>query len=337
MIDYVKVQLPAEVGSRLLRHPDLAFVGKFDRATGAVLGDVPCVAEYGPQVAIGRTNDSPDARRALQFVVYPSGRTILRGSFHKYAHGGANYGDFTYSQFQAVGAALRSTFDLDPITLRLLQLEAGANVEPPLKTPHTLRAIVCHREGHPFAPMRSSKGRSLGIVMEREQYAVKVYDKGRQYGLPDELLRFELKFRKAAPFNRLGIFTLNDLLIPDAWQRLQARVMDIDGEVFIAEPSIDIPSLSASQRTFVQLARTPGYWQELTKGKRHKARARYADIVARYAGRDLKDELGRILHTKLKDLLNVPLQTTERGDVFTNIPGAHRNPIGRPFHTSIKV
>ena len=192
MIDYAKIELPAEVGARLLRHPALAFIGKFDHATGAVLGSAPCIAEHGPLVAIGRTSNAGDARRALQFIVYRSGRTILHGSFHKYAQGGGNYGAFTYPQFLAVVAELCDTFDLDPHTLRLLQLEAGANVEPPLRTPRTLRAIVCHREGHPFTPMRSSKGRSLGIVMEREQYAVKVYDKGRQYGLPGELLRFDL-------------------------------------------------------------------------------------------------------------------------------------------------
>ncbi|MBK7940282.1 MAG: hypothetical protein IPJ87_00135 [Flavobacteriales bacterium] len=67
--------------------------------------------------------------------------------------------------------------------MRLLQLEAGAMWNP-AAAPRTLRAIVCHREGHPFTPMRSSKGRSLGIVMEREQYAVKVYDKDGNTGCP---------------------------------------------------------------------------------------------------------------------------------------------------------
>lgn len=337
MIDYAKIELPAEVGARLQRHPALAFIGKFDNATGAVVGDAPCVADYGPPVTIGRNCDNADARRALQFIVYPRGRTILHGSFHKYAHGGANWSDYTFTEFLATVADLCGTFDLDPHTLRLLQLEAGANVEPQLRTARMLQAIVCHRNGHPFAPMRSNRGASLGIVMQRDQYAVKIYDKGRQFGLPADLLRIEVKFRKALPFQRLGIFTVNDLLNPDAWQRLRAKVLTTYGDLFIAEPSIERPSLTRSQRTFVELARTANYWHELTKGKRHKARARYADIVQRYAGRDLKDDLGRTLRDKLNDLLNVPSTTTARGDVFTNIPAGYPDRKGEPFPSSIKV
>lgn len=336
MIDYAKILLPVEVGARLLRHPALAFIGKFDHTTGAVLGDSPCIAQYGPLVRIGRTNDSPDARRALQFIVYPSGRTIMEGSFHKYAQGGANHGAFTYVDFLAVVAELCDTFDLDSHTMRLLQLEAGANVEPPLPTSRTLRAIVCHREGHPFGPMKTSKGRSLGIVMQRDQYDIKIYDKGRHYGLPFDLLRFELKFKKAAPFNRLGIYTVNDLLNLDVWHRLQARVMVVYGELVIAEPSIDITSLSESQTTFVELVRAPGYWQGLTKGARHKARARYADIVARFAGSDLKAGLGRRIQTTLSSLLESPMPTARRGDHFTNIPADHLNGAREPFLTSVK-
>lgn len=336
MIDYVKIHLPAEVGALLLCHPALSFSGKFDRASGAVYSDQPAIAEHGPTVAIGRTTDPSDPRRALQFIVYPSGRTILHGSFHKYAQGGTNWGDYTFTQFVATVAELCDTFNLDPHTLRLLQLEAGANVEPPLRTSRTLQAIVCHREGHAFAPMRSSGGRSLGLELYRDQFGIKIYDKGLQYGRPGDLLRYELKFRKAAPLHRLGIYTVNDLLNPATWTHLRERVLGTFHELHIAEPSINLPSLTASQRTFVQLARTPGYWQDLTKGARFKARARYAAIVERFAGSNLKDALGRTLAAKLNDLLNVPPLALSRGNVFTNIPAGHPDHAGRPFHSSIK-
>lgn len=337
MVDYTKLELPAEVGARLLSHPALAFSGKFDHATGAVYSDEPAVAEYGPPVAIGRGKDPSDPRRALQFIVYPSGRTILHGSLHKYAQGGSNWGDFTFAQFLATVAELCDTFDLDPVSLRLLQLEAGANFIPALRTPRTLDAIICHREGHAFTPMRSKGGRSLGRVMERDQYTVKVYDKGRQYQRPGDLLRFELKFTKARPFQRLNIYTLNDLLNPDAWQRLQDRVLAVYDELHIAEPSIDLPSLTVPQRSFITLTGASSYWQELTKGVRYKARGRYADIVQRFAGRDLKGDLRHALAAKLRDLLNPPSDTLARGDVFTNIPPGHPDPAGRPFHSSVKV
>lgn len=337
MIDYTKLQLPAEVGARLLDHPALQFMGRFDRSTGAVLGDEPCVAEYGPPVGTGRHALTDNPKRALQFKVDPSGRTILHGSFHKYAQGGSNWGDYTFTQFRATVAELCHTFDLDPHTLRLLQLEAGANDRPPIRTSRTLQAIVCHREGHAFSTMRTRGGQSLGLELYRDQFGIKIYDKGRHYDLPFDLLRFEVKFTKGAPLHRMGIYTLNDLLNPDAWQRLQARVMAIYDELVIAEPSIDRASLTTTQRTFVTLATSHAYWKGLTKGSRFKARARYDDIVERFAGSDLKDELRTQLLRKSNDLLNAPSQAVAIGDPFTNIPAGITDATGRPFPTSVNV
>lgn len=336
MIDYVKIQLPNEVGARLLQHPLLSFIGKFDYATGAVIGG-PCKAEFGPRIAIGRTVEVENDRRALQFVVYPSGRTILHGSFHKFAQDGTNWNDYTFTQFRETVNELCNTFNIDPRAMHLLQFEAGVNIKPPIRTPRALQAIICHREGHAFTPMRSTKGRSLGIVMEREEYAIKVYDKGRQYGLPGDLLRFELKYRKSAAFNRENIYTLHDLLDPKSWQRLETRILTLYGELFIAEPSIDLGNLTNKQRMFVHLARTPLCWQELTKGKRYKARERYSKIVERFAGSDLKAALAQTIKGKLGYLLNIPLQDELRGDEFTNIGRGDQLGKERPFHGSIKV
>ena len=221
--------------------------------------------------------------------------------------------------------------------MRLLQLEAGANVRPPIRTRRTLQTIVCHRDGLAFSPMRSRDGRSLGLELYRDQFGIKIYDKGYQYGLSFDLLRFEVKFTKAAPLHRMGIYTLNDLLNLDAWRQLQARVMAIYDELCIVEPSIDMDLLTPSQRTFVTLATAPAYWEGLTKGHRYKARARYSDIVQRFAISDLKGDLRRTLNDTLNGLLNPPGNTVEKGDRFTEIP---RPPIqGKrgPIHCSVNV
>lgn len=321
MIDYAKILLPVEVGSRLLHHPLLSFRRPVDEQTGELTDtDARCAVHRG-----------------MTFTHYPSGRTTLHGSFHKYDQGGTNWGEYTFTQFVATVAELCQTFALDPHTLILLALEAGANVRPPIRTSRTLQAVVCHRDGYAFSTMRTWGGQSLGLELYRDQFGIKIYDKGRQYGLPYDLLRFEVKFTKGAPLHRMNIHTLNDLLNPDAWQRLQARVMAIYDELIIAEPSIDLTSLSASQRMFVTLATAPGYWKGLTRGSRHKARARYVVIVERFAGSDLKNELRTRLVGKFKDLLNPPSQVVEMGDGFTNIPPDVSKATWRRFHGSVNV
>lgn len=321
MIDYTKIDLQVEVGARLLHHPLLSFRRPVDEQSGELTYTDARCADH----------------RGLTFTHYPSGRTTLHGSLHKYAQGGTNWGDYTFPQFLATVTELCQTFVLAPHTLHLLALEVGANVTPPLKTSRTLQAIVCHRDGMAFSTMGSRGGRSLGLDLYRDQFGIKIYDKGRQFGLPFDLLRFEVKFTKGAPLHRMDIYTLNDLLNPDAWQRLQARVMDIYDELFIAEPSIDLTSLTTTQRTFITLATAPAYWQDLTKGNRFKARARYSDIVERFAGSDLKAGLRTQLVGKLIDLLNPPSQAVEIGDPFTDIPAGSTDATGRPFHGSVNV
>lgn len=321
MIDHTKIELPVEVGLRLLDHKELSFRRPVDEQTGELSDTEKRCAVY----------------RGLTFTHYVSGRTTMHGSFHKYAQDGENWGEYKYTQFLVGVAEVCKTFDLDPNTLRLLQLEVGANVTPPIRTKDALKAIVCHREGKAFSPMRSWNGQSLGLELYREHYAIKCYDKGYQFGLPFDVLRFEVKFRKALPLNSLGIYTLNDLLNVNAWQKLQDRVMVIYDELAIADPFIDLTKLTISQRTFVTIATAPRFWSDRKRNQRLKDRGRYADIVENFASRNLKDELRTALFGQLNDLLNVPSLAIEIGDNFTNIPRpAIQGQKGR-IHSSVNV
>ena len=312
MIDYTKILLLNEDGARLLRHPELSFRRPVDEQTGEL--------------------NETDARCAdycgLTFTHYPSGYTTLHGSIHKYAQGGTNWGDFNFTKFQATIAELCERFDLDPTTMHLLHLEAGANIVPPIPTPDALKAFVCHREGHPFSSMRTQGGTSLGLELYRDQYGIKIYDKGRQYGLPSHLLRFEVKFTKGKPLNVLGIHTVGDLLNPWAWDALRDRVLGIFDELHITEPGIRLHRLSTSQRTFCTLATTPAYWQGRTRGQRYKDRKRYAAIVAGQGVPSLKDALRRSIENKFKDL--------QRGPVRPFVGPGPSPPIGGHFHTLLE-
>jgi hypothetical protein len=292
MIDYAKIRLLNEDGARLLGHHELSFRRPVDELTGELNEtDARCADHHG-----------------LTFTHYPSGYTTLHGSIHKYRQGGTNSGDFTFTEFQATIAELCERFDLDPANMHLLQLEAGVNIVPPISTPDALKAIVCHREGHAFSPMRTQGGTSLGLELYRDQYGIKIYDKGRQYGLPGDLLRFEVKFTKGKPLNSLRIHNMGDLLNLKAWDALRIRVLGIFDELHITEPGIRLHRLSISQRTFCTLATTPAYWQGRTRGQRYKDRGRYDAILDRQRVPSLKDALRVSIEAKFKDLQRVPVR-----------------------------
>jgi hypothetical protein len=304
MIDYTQLGIPPEYGRLLLAHPILSFQQPVDVQTG----------EY-------RDTDAREAVfRGMTFTIYSSGRITLHGSWHKYHHNGTNWQDFTLEEFREAVREFCNTFNLDPSRLQLLQLEAGCNVTPPLPTRATLRAFVCNGQGKAFATMRTRKGQPLGLELYLTDYALKVYDKGAQYNLTDQRLRYERKFTSWCKFrDKAGIFTLADLLHAEAWHTLAAYVSETFSTLVLREPSVDPQQMQPRKRLFFAEAGRPGYWYELPREERHKARERLRDLVREYGAANLHEELRTRIDAKLRELID-PDRLEETGDVFHHIP-----------------
>lgn len=306
MIDYIKIELPKEVGKDLLESPLLNFVGEHDQSTWEINEKSPVVAYYGPPIEYVDKKPDSFTKRALSFEIYHSGRTILHGSWHKFDQGGSNYGQYHYPRFVTSMLNVCHRFNLDPCRARVLQIEVGANITPPIPSEALLEHFVRHREGVAFSRMRTRSGPQAGIEFERkQQYRYKVYRKGYQYRLQEDILRWEIKFF-SDPLRRLGITNLNDLLNPSTANNLRDRALSIYYDTFITEPSINVNLLSNSQKTFILLSTVPAFWKNKTKESRYKAQCRYARIVERYAKVDLKAQLGQILESKFANLMRKP-------------------------------
>lgn len=318
MIDYAKIEIPPEYGSQLEAHPRLSFRQPVDVQTGEYEDTDTREAEY----------------RGMIFTIYPSGRITLHGSWHKYFHGGTNWQDFSLTQFREAVREFCYTFDLDPTRLQLLQLEAGVNVTPPLPTRETLRAFVCNGKGNAFGSMRSDKGQPLGLELYLTDYGLKVYNKGAQYGLSYPLMRFERKYTNWCKFAaKLGIHSLSDLLHVDAWNKLADHELDAFSGLIIREPSIDPEQLPPGKRLFFADAGRAGYWQEITRKERHKARERLRRIVQDFGTGDLYADLRTLIDAKLREL-NTPGTGDKKGDVFHDIPERVKYPKRGRFPTS---
>lgn len=319
MIDYAKIEIPPEYGSQLEAHPRLSFRQPVDVQTGEYEDTDTREAEY----------------RGMIFTSYPSGRITLRGSWHKYFHGGTNWQDFSLTQFREAVREFCHTFDLDPTRLQLLQLEAGVNITPPLPTRETLRAFVCNGKGRAFGAMNSEKGRSLGVyVKPADSHKLKVYDKGQQYRRPDPLMRFERKYTSWCRFaEKFGIHSLSDLLHVDAWNKLADHVLEAFGGLIIREPTVDPKTLPPGKRLFFAEAGRAEYWREITRKERYKARERLRRIVRDFGTGDLHEGLRTRIDAKLKEL-KTPGPGDKNGDVLHGISEGSRNPKRGRFTTS---
>lgn len=317
MIDYTKMVVPRE--HREMLQAVLDFRRAVNEDTGEVATSRSRVAQFGPPIQ-GRNGitDVDPLRKAMQFHMTPTGQLLLDGSWHKQAQEGANHGAFTLPQFRETVAGLCTPFGLDPSRMDLQVLEAGVNITLPFKVKDVLGRLVCHREGVPFTPMRSKRGRSLGLELVRGEYTLKFYDKGGQYGLPLSLLRVEVKFTKSRRFHPLGIRTLADLFHADRWQALADALLALFDEIIIEEPHVNMDALTLPEQRLAQSAGDHRYWANLGDKERHRARQRYQRIVQEHAPHSLKVQLRAAIIAACAALRES--QPSTNGEVLTMSP-----------------
>lgn len=212
----------------------------------------------------------------------------IRGSFHQHYHGGTNWQPFTFPQLVATVNDLCDAFGLFAGELRIVNLEIGSNVRPPIPAVDLLPLFIFHGTRLP----ERMEGTDRGILFRHPgRYRLKAYDKGYQYPEAGDLLRFEVHVDRMAMLNRLGIRTVEDLTKPAAWEAARSFLLRRFDEVFIVEPRIALERLRPAQRALVDLAPAPTYWKALTPKKRYCKRHRVEAIYQRHASRHLKAEL----------------------------------------------
>ncbi len=321
MIDYTKNGVPEHHRERLRRA--LNFERPVNEDTGSIATTSPRVARVQSARFYTGSRAEDGTTPGLRFHLLPSGVILLDGSWHKHWQKGTNHGQFTLPMFRAAVADVCAPFAIDPNTLILQVLEAGVNIIPPCNAQEVLKRLVCHREGAQFTPMLSKSGRSLGLIIERSDYVLKIYNKGRQYHLPYELLRIEVKFRKSRRFRALGIHTVADLFDALHWESLVDALLKVFDDVIIDEPHIDPQALTPSEVEFVGRAGDHRYWSKMTPKQRHRARDRYDRIVKNHAPFSLKAQLRDLIIQTCEELRseNAPHGSGSDGDVLTRVIG----------------
>lgn len=226
----------------------------------------------------------------------------VRGSFHKAHHGGENWKDYTRAQFHATVAALCDAFDLHPASLSVAGLEVGVNLVLTCPVAEVLDRILLHRTTAPIRMAGAARGIEFQYGHKGRNYRYKIYDKGHQYALPAELLRFEVAVRQMRILAPIGVRTVADLLERDVWERVAAFLLAKFDELLIVEPHMPTAALRSAQRDLVANASEPRYWQGMPRQRRSERRRALDALFTRYASPNLKAALRACIVAKLGEL-----------------------------------
>ena len=207
MIDYNTIIIKGIAPSILESNPLLDFYDNINLSTG----EIKTTNHKGQKI----TPFKNAYYNGLEFRIYETGLIKVLGSLHKYWNSGAhNYNDFDFNAFLDVLTDLKHKFNIDAENCILKCLEVGININPPLYTNDILNYTFLHSTKGMEWQKNNDEGKYKQC--EHSQYKIKLYNKALHYkskgfDIKDEILRFEINYKKMQKVNNLGVFNLQDI------------------------------------------------------------------------------------------------------------------------------
>lgn len=230
-------------------------------------------------------------------------------NFLKYREN-ANYNDFTYRE-------LCETIDFLSLNLPdiaftgITQLEFGININISKPAELIIRENVLMHNHKNYNHNKKYNGKGELKRFDRTDYLVKIYDKAKQYskeyGIFQNILRFEIKHKRNRYLNDIGIFNLNDLKNKENLQKLFDNCILRFDEMQIIDTFYEE---SIEPRDYQKLIKftNPKYWEEDIKEKSGTTKIRHKNqfkgLIEKYSLDTTKKQLRSLLVGKFNYLIN---------------------------------
>lgn len=277
---------------------------------------------------------------ALTWYVFGSGLVEMEGSLHKCwnsqnGYDATNWNDFRRLDLFDVLDWLTQGFGLVLASAMLHNVEFGVNLCLPPAPPTVrdlLSRLLFYGKGQAFVDKPVDRG--CYKRMDSSDFYVKAYDKGAQYGTPDQRLRFEkgvICMKELNPPKRPALLTtLADLTDPARLDQLGSLLLTTYDRCFWAEQFDSVTLTPAEQKT-VDLAHNVATWPTLTRIRRHRLRTDY-DRIADRCGYRISTYIREQISIKWTDLLELDCNVLRRGGMkrFTHLENGVKRYITSP-------
>jgi len=251
----------------------------------------------------------------LDFVHTLSGQCYIKGSIHRFFNAGGNNADrFTYSKFIKAVNELKN-FGINPQKAFLKSFEFGLNLSISEKklTAKSFYNSIIYRVGEIEKCMSDDGNNLIGKQFTTEDLAVKSYDKKQQAKLnnTNEIVRYELRFRRMRLLKRLGIVTLSDLTDKNKLIEIFEKKLLKSVEESILLDWKSLPNTNklphTQKRTFLNF-RNPKWWKEskMTAKSRNRQKISFEKLISKHAQYDIKQILKQKLINEFNAVIELP-------------------------------
>lgn len=307
MIDGVNIVFYSLTIIRDLLRLGVKVVSPLEEATGEI--HFPMYAEY----------------QNLRFKISESNRVQITGSLHKYWKG-ENYSDFTVSELCECLTDLYLKFNINPLEAYLAGFEFGVNVSPQFN-PFEFCGNVIAYKNESFSKFRTNKKIQIGFEAQKQQYSVKVYDKGKQYLKETNYLRFEGKVSRMKFLQTKGINVsrLGDLVKPEVLNQLGELLNEMFEECIVSD-KVRTSELTANELKIYTLCSNPKVWEKFNFRERYRKRKQFEKIIETYGVNKWKGITARMIRDKWNFLYSFKPESVEN---LTDLPKEQKGEFNR--------
>ena len=210
----------------------------------------------------------------LSIKVFENNKRIeFSGSLHAfYNDGHHNYNDLSKGRLKEALKRLRERLNIRPENLYLLHLEWGYNITPPKDSNYIIDRLIQHKS------VNKTVGIDCKIEGKYTQFKhstriLKIYNKGKQFKLNDEMLRMEIKQTNWSKYRLQGIVTLQDFIDCDKTQFIDELLHQWKWVVFY-----DIDNTKTEEYYKYQ---TSTFWDDTRQNKSNKCFKYHFDKLKR--------------------------------------------------------
>ena len=292
MIDGIKIKCNGTTAHDWQSNILLKFYSSIDEATGEIL-----------------TKNKVAFYRGLSFHLIPSTvsdavHCFIKGSlavFHN--HGLNNAYDFDFSMLSNTIQELKEVFAVNPNTAQIQTFEAGANlnINQPIK--QVISGLRAYQNEN-FVLLKI-EGANVGRMISRTEYALKIYDKGKQSGTNKSLLRLEYAFKKSRHAHKFSINVLADLLDVSKLEAVKMALCEFWDNVIFYDKGLKLRAMNDKETKKMLYYLDATNWAKFSRMQRKRATVHFKELSGRFSTSTTQTEIGELLRLKLDELTAV--------------------------------
>lgn len=245
----------------------------------------------------------------------------LKGSIHKTYNelnekGEHNHDDFSYDCAKETIMHLMNELNLKKDDTSLTNLELGFNIHLSKDPQHFLDYNLLMYDFKDHNKDLRFSGRGDYKEFQKTDYYIKIYNKSKQYNIKGQsILRVELKILSKRLLQKLGVYSLNDLLNPDVINNIYSMLV---GELKKLNIIDDYSSrdIEPEDKMILEIYKSPNFWKRISKDKSYKERDKIREdfqrLMDKYNLNNLKKEVLNKVEIKFMELIKTPCEGAKK-------------------------